>query len=161
MYFPGFKHELKTKASDWPQGKFKEKSCKTCEKTFTPESPCNLYCSSLCAVEGKTTAYLKRSYGITFKDYIRLLEEQEGRCAICEGVGFKMVDHHNLQLVVDHCHSTGVVRGLLCHNCNRALGLLKDSPDTLLKAVKYLEGATTISQESTPKRVEAPDSQTG
>lgn len=157
MYFPGFKPTLTTKASDWPQGYFKVKKCRACEKDFTPESPCNLYCSPRCAIEGKTTAYLKRNYGITFKDYLSLLDKQKGLCAICNGVGFKMADYHNLQLVVDHCHDTGKVRGLLCHNCNRALGLLQDSTTALESAIKYLEGATTISKESTPKRVEAPD----
>jgi hypothetical protein len=64
-------------------------------------------------------------------------------------------ERHKLKLVVDHCHSSGEVRGLLCHNCNRALGLLKDSVDSLMRAARYLEGATTISKGSTPKRVEA------
>lgn len=55
-----------------------------------------------------------------------------------------MKPSHKLKLVVDHCHSSGEVRGLLCHNCNRALGLFKDSRENLLNAVEYLEGATTI-----------------
>lgn len=157
MYFSGFNATLKTKASDWPQGYFKVKKCKACSKNFTPESPCNLYCTPTCAVEGKTTAYLMRNYKITFKDYEELLNKQKGLCAICNGPGFKMAEYHNIQLVVDHCHTTGRVRGLLCHNCNRALGLLQDSKESLEIAIKYLEGATTISKESTPKRVEAPD----
>lgn len=50
-----------------------------------------------------------------------------------------MANHHKMKLVVDHCHVTGKVRGLLCHNCNRALGLLKDSVDNLSKAIDYLK----------------------
>jgi len=48
---------------------------------------------------------------------------------------------HSMKLVVDHCHEGGQVRGLLCHNCNRALGLLKDDVDTLQKAIDYLGGS--------------------
>ena len=55
-----------------------------------------------------------------------------------------MAEHHKSKLVVDHCHATGKVRGLLCHNCNRALGLLKDKISVLKNAIQYLEGATTI-----------------
>ena len=49
-----------------------------------------------------------------------------------------MKDCSSGTLVVDHKHSTGEVRGLLCHNCNRALGLLKDDPKVLQKAMNYL-----------------------
>lgn len=48
-----------------------------------------------------------------------------------------------MKLVVDHCHDTGKIRGLLCHNCNRALGLLKDSVHTLESAIDYLEKTGT------------------
>jgi hypothetical protein len=55
-----------------------------------------------------------------------------------------MREDHTAKLMVDHCHATGKVRGLLCHNCNRALGLLKDDKSTIRRALEYLEGATTI-----------------
>tara|TARA_R110000796_G_scaffold231424_1_gene349321 strand:- start:349 stop:618 length:270 start_codon:yes stop_codon:yes gene_type:complete len=85
---------------------------------------------------------------MTLDDYDRMNEEQNFLCKICEGKGFVMKDHHKLLLVVDHCHATGKVRGLLCHNCNRALGLLKDSAAVLDRAKDYLEGATTIESTS-------------
>jgi hypothetical protein len=44
-----------------------------------------------------------------------------------------------VKLAVDHCHDTGKVRRLLCHNCNRALGLFKDNSDILRKAADYVE----------------------
>lgn len=145
-----------SKPEDWPQKKFKDKSCKNCGKTYKPNSPCNLYCSENCSKEGKASAYLQRTYNISLRDYERMLEEQEHLCAICRTEGWTMADHHNLKLVVDHCHSTGNVRGLLCHNCNRALGLLQDSGNNLQSAIDYLKGATTIPSGSTLKRVEAP-----
>ena len=54
-------------------------------------------------------------------------------------------------LVVDHDHKTGKVRGLLCHNCNRALGLLKDSTEYLENCISYLKRVTTIPKGSTLK----------
>lgn len=52
---------------------------------------------------------------------------------------FKDASKHKLKLVVDHCHSSGKVRGLLCHNCNRALGLFQDSMSSLTRAIEYLK----------------------
>ena len=140
---------LTSKPTDWPQGKFKDKNCRDCGSSFKLNSPCNLYCSDICAARGKTSAYLQRNYSISLDDYDRMNRDQNFLCKICRSEGFVMKDHHKLLLVVDHCHSTGKVRGLLCHNCNRALGLLQDSLESLERAKNYLEGATTI--ESTSK----------
>jgi hypothetical protein len=52
-----------------------------------------------------------------------------------------MASHHKMKLVVDHCHASGSVRGLLCHNCNRALGLPKDSDEVLQRAISHLREA--------------------
>jgi len=58
------------------------------------------------------------------------LIEEAGRCAIC----YKTTD-----LCVDHCHETDVIRGILCGNCNRGLGLFFDNPTKLASAIKYLQ----------------------
>ena len=79
---------------------------------------------------------LKRLYGITLEDYDRLLIEQKNLCAIC-GTDKPGGKHNTFQ--VDHCHSTGNVRGLLCKSCNIALGEFKDDIDILHKAMLYLE----------------------
>jgi hypothetical protein len=50
-----------------------------------------------------------------------------------------MRNHHRKTLVVDHSHETGAVRGLLCHNCNRALGLIHDDAAVLRRAAEYIE----------------------
>jgi hypothetical protein len=73
-----------------------------------------------------------RSYGISVEDYDEMLESQGGGCYIC-GIG-----PVGRALDIDHDHRTGKVRGLLCSNHNRALGLLGDDPDLLLAAHTYL-----------------------
>ena len=79
--------------------------------------------------------WLKYSYGITSAQYDKLLVKQKGSCAICKSIPTKK------RLAVDHDHSTGKIRGLLCHPCNAAIGLFKDNTDFLLEAKRYLEGA--------------------
>lgn len=126
--------------SKYPQGSFKDKPCRKCKTLFSPKAPSHLYCSDYCADSGLQDAYLKRNYGITFQDYMNMLEEQDHKCFLCGGEGFIMnKEKHKLKLVVDHCHKTGKVRRLLCHNCNRGLGLFHDDPAVLLKAVDYLK----------------------
>lgn len=71
-------------------------------------------------------------YGLTAEDFLRLYEEQEGRCAICEA------EQEPSKIHIDHNHETGEVRGLLCGSCNRALGYLKDSPLIVERAFNYL-----------------------
>lgn len=85
-----------------------------------------------------------RTYGIDRETWETMAHNQGGLCYICREEGFTMKEGHEAKLMVDHCHVTGEVRGLLCHNCNRALGLLKDDPRLLRQALEYLEGATTI-----------------
>lgn len=74
--------------------------------------------------------HLMVSYGITLEDYNNLLESQNNCCAICKDGDKK--------LVVDHCHATGRIRGLLCHHCNVALGMFKDNKAILQEAMEYL-----------------------
>ena len=77
-------------------------------------------------------------YGMRLGDYEALLVEQDYRCLIC---GTKHVDEAGGRLVVDHDHQKDIraVRGLLCGNCNLALGLFKDNPVALRSAANYLE----------------------
>lgn len=131
--------EMTAMPSKYPQGKFKDKPCKNCGNMFSPKAPSHLHCSQECADISLSNRYLVRNYGITYADYSRMLAEQEHKCAICGSSGFVMKECHSMKLVVDHCHKTGRVRGLLCHNCNRALGLLSDSKEALLSAIEYLE----------------------
>ncbi len=77
----------------------------------------------------------KSMYSISLEDYNKMFIEQAGCCKICN------THQNNLikKLAVDHCHLTNKIRGLLCSNCNTALGLMNDDTDLLKIAIKYLE----------------------
>ena len=71
--------------------------------------------------------------GLTLEEYRELLRRQNGVCAICKR------DDSRGSLAVDHCHKTGLVRGLLCRSCNTSLGKMNDDPELLRRAIAYLE----------------------
>ena len=77
-------------------------------------------------------AHLKKFYGLDIHEYSKILTCQKGGCAICSKPPGKR------SLAVDHCHQTKAVRGLLCQSCNIAIGLFKDDPDLLKRAIHYL-----------------------
>lgn len=79
---------------------------------------------------------LKMTYGITLEEYKELFDSQHGRCIIC---GRESNDCGKHGLVVDHCHNSKKIRGLLCSCCNTALGQLKDNVSFLENAIKYLK----------------------
>lgn len=72
----------------------------------------------------------KAKYGLSDEEYVKLLVQQDNRCAICK----KKTD-----LVVDHCHNSNIVRGLLCKPCNQGLGLFYDNKESLRRAIDYLD----------------------
>lgn len=82
----------------------------------------------------KKNGALKNAFGITLVEYDRMYQIQSGRCRIC--------NRHSTEtkkwLSVDHCHTTGRVRGLLCAQCNSGIGFLQDNPELLRKAASYL-----------------------
>lgn len=89
-------------------------------------------------LEQSRRAWLTTKYGITVEDYDRMALAQNGRCAVCGGPpvgrGTKNDRFH-----VDHDHATGQVRGLLCFRCNNGLGYMRDSPEILEAAIRYLQ----------------------
>lgn len=80
-------------------------------------------------------AWILRTYGLTMDQYEALLRVQGGSCAICKGPPKGKGRFH-----VDHCHTTNVVRGLLCQTCNVLLGNAKDNVAVLDAAIAYLSG---------------------
>jgi len=73
-----------------------------------------------------------------------MLDEQGGCCKIC---GTDKPTGKWKVFAIDHCHITGIVRGLLCNECNRGIGLLRDSADLLRKAADYLDNARKTKEE--------------
>lgn len=80
----------------------------------------------------KSKLYRLNLYNLTLDEYNLLIQEQQNKCAICRKESSKT-------LHIDHNHITGKVRGLLCNNCNRALGYLKDDAQILKSAIEYLK----------------------
>jgi hypothetical protein len=83
--------------------------------------------------------YVKTRYKLSEDDYKKMLEKSKGTCYICG---------RKTKLAIDHDHTTGLVRGLLCINCNTLLALAKDNPEILLNAVRYLSENYTLVPES-------------
>lgn len=88
------------------------------------------YCRD-CRVARNRVSYFQRKYGLTPTELDAMVAEQQGICCICLT---GPAEH------VDHCHETGRVRGVLCFNCNSAIGKLGDDPDVIRRAIAYLEG---------------------
>lgn len=95
-----------------------------------------------------------KAYGLTEHDYQSLYDKQEGHCAICQAFLVSRLDdtrdvysgNHapdNYTARVDHCHKTGIVRGLLCSRCNTGLGQFQDNEQFLQQAIGYLRASAT------------------
>lgn len=83
----------------------------------------------------KKDGNLRRKFNISIEIYNKLLNLQNNVCYICNNPESIL----NKSLAVDHCHTTGKIRGLLCSRCNKALGLFNDNIELLNKAIYYLK----------------------
>lgn len=137
-------------------------TCAHCSTGFDPKmshggrgvrtGPSRKYCTVRCRkaadhVRNGRARRLMSNYGLTVEDRQRMVDEQDGRCAIClrheTDDNFPVGPFGSRALVVDHCHQTGQVRGLLCNNCNVAVGLLQDSADLLNRTIEYIGVTST------------------
>ncbi len=141
------KENFTASADKYPQGYFRQKPCRECNNMFQPVAPSHLYCCDDCAELAHDRSRMLKAYKLSLEDYQKMVDSHAGNCAICGGQGFEIVPGQRLLLVIDPCHSTGVVRGLLCHNCNRGLGLFKDNTQSLKSAIEYLERSREIYKE--------------
>jgi hypothetical protein len=90
--------------------------------------------------EAKSKWRFKREYGISVEDARHLLSAQDGRCAniaCCKQIEFGVKDRKKIA-VIDHCHKTGRVRGVMCDMCNKTMGMSADNPAILMGLANYL-----------------------
>ncbi len=99
------------------------------------------YCKA-CSKAEQTKWYYKRKYGITIEERNLMLASQGHKCKIClsdieffDGVRAARTGE---SAVIDHCHGSGEIRGVLCGHCNTGIGALKDNIDSLKRAIEYL-----------------------
>lgn len=111
--------------------------CPVCREKFIPYNSRHTYCNARC---GNRAKKIKNRYGLHPDDVVQLYKKQRGRCAICniKGDVFELGFNKRPTLVIDHDHKTGVVRGLLCDECNLGIGKLKDCWKLLKQATEYL-----------------------
>ena len=119
------------------------------ETTYRPERPCKHghlircvtthNCVSCWKEEAERNKYLRRwnqikkKYGLSKEGFFEILSAQDHACPICKSEVSEAKSH------VDHCHSTGKVRGILCSRCNQAIGLFKEDIGAMVMAIRYLE----------------------
>ncbi len=98
-------------------------------------------CDRLCYKLKEKDYGLRSKYNITLEEYNKMFWEQNGKCAICDNEESIIDPKTNKakKLSVDHCHETGRIRGLLCGNCNRGIGLLNHNVKLIKKAALYCE----------------------
>ena len=97
--------------------------------------------------ECKTHINRLTRYHVAPDDYQALLDKQQNRCAICESE----LEQERNKTVVDHCHTTDTVRGLLCRECNSGLGQFKENKESLFRAVEYLKKPPALGIVATVK----------
>ena len=113
------------------------RKCEKCGDEYTPTLAAQKYCSGRCwnSVSRLRKGKVDR-VSVHADHYKVLFDLQDGKCGICKTPSGS--NNRGDKLAVDHCHETKHIRGLLCHRCNTALGLLKDDEDRLRAAIEYL-----------------------
>lgn len=123
-----------SKKTSNPDGK--RSRCKECESLDQKEAKQKRLAEDYEGTRSKERRHnLKRVFGMSLEEYAIRLQTQQGVCAICGGLC-----KSGRRLAVDHNHTTGKIRDLLCGNCNGGLGKFQDNPELLIKAVNYLKG---------------------
>lgn len=117
----------------------------------------HFYALGMCHQHWLRSRRSKERFDLTLDDLAAMQASQGGGCAICLGTKMRPNWRSGKQdsLHIDHCHASGKSRGLLCDNCNRAIGLLGDEPETLRAAAAYLERHTFL--HALPERTPAAD----
>lgn len=110
--------------------------CKVCGNPLDTGRGDRIYCSNRCGSIYRNQKYKLSMKGMTEDEFFNMLKRQNFKCVLCLRSETSTSKHI---LSIDHCHKTNRVRGLLCHKCNAALGLLNDDVDVFKRAISYLE----------------------
>lgn len=109
---------------------------------LSPEELCSL-------AKKRVDSKYRRRFGLTLVEAEGLFASQNGQCAVCQKSLGPLFEHGNGRKtadapVLDHCHVTLRVRGVLCNHCNRGLGLFLDNPEALRRAAEYVESSNPL-----------------
>lgn len=117
--------------------------CKACENNKAKDRYHDKYKHSEELPKKSYTNKLKREYDITEEEFLTLWNKTKGKCGICSVDMWSVLVENSKgrKAAVDHCHDTGLVRGIICHKCNGGLGQFDDKLEFLKKAVQYLQEA--------------------
>ena len=108
--------------------------CKECRKKYNERNKDRDALYRATHKYNKKSQHLRYYYGISIKEWEKLIEDQKGICPICREYLLEDRKSH-----LDHCHKTGKIRGILCSKCNYLLGVAKDDTVLLKRAIKYLK----------------------
>lgn len=136
--FCGERCSLIARTKNYTVGGLKQEVvCSGCRTTFTTTNKRHRWCSTRCSGRMKI---VKTQYGLSPDGYWEIWDRQEGNCGGCGlPLSFEGKGHHRMTPVVDHCHTTKVVRGILHSGCNLSLGYLDESPSRLRALADYAE----------------------
>lgn len=120
-----------------------ETSCEACGTFFLKTRKDKRVCGTLECLQklqkSRSERYYMKLYGLTLEELQKMRCRQGNRCAICHQPETTLTRTGSIRnLAIDHDHSSGTVRGLLCGDCNRAIGLFADNPMTCIAAAQYL-----------------------
>lgn len=113
-------------------------ACKVCAKKGVARHKKREYeYARALGADARKDANLKRHYKMSLREYDAMLAAQASSCAICG----RKPEEFNRAFAVDHDHASGLIRGILCPDCNRGLGGFHDSVELLTKAIDYLKSS--------------------
>jgi hypothetical protein len=95
--------------------------CKQCFLEYRRQHHCR---------QSARNSHLRRKYNMTHEQYVEMYDARDGECDIC--------GEYHIKLCIDHSHATGRVRGLLCNECNKGLGMFRDNAHIIGSAIEYL-----------------------
>jgi phage FluMu protein Com len=127
--------------------------CKSCKNAYD-----RARYAKIGALPKRESIWKARGISFSWEAYCGLFNSQQGRCAICrkELVLYGKATGKKLQSVLDHDHTSGQVRGILCQRCNKALGLFDDAIEVLYDAINYLDAAAMKTGLERTKKADVP-----